>query len=305
MRIIAILFAILFCAPAYAALYTGSGDGAGTFVPPQAALAATWGYNNLVFDDEFTTTGTIDVNNTLNPGYNWLVTNIHPGNTSTLLPSIFSITTPSILNFTQSTANTAAWMVNASAKTTTTYYGRTLTATGWYAEMRFSLSGNSNPNQGNPVNGSEFNWWFMQMDNSLAQAYSFNAGHPCAEVDVFEWGLSSSNSLYSHVLNWTSYNSTTEIGGYDGSSAAIDLTQYHTLGFLWVPTTKNSGTGIIQVYLDGVILNSAINITYTNPSTYYSAMESSTLGYQMLLGYWINGYVSPFGFNVDYVRVWQ
>jgi len=86
-----------------------------SFLPQRA-----WGINNVIFFDDFTSMSTIDINNTLQPGFNWYVgwlnwplQNISPGHGNPIPSSGFLSVANSILTIDASTNNAAGrWDIN-------------------------------------------------------------------------------------------------------------------------------------------------------------------------------------------------
>lgn len=271
--------------------------------PAQPAAAALYGFNRLTFFDDFTSINTIDVNNTLQPGFNWYMRNLVQtgGGIVTQNPSTVSVSS-SVLTFTPNSSSggwlgTYGLVGNAGSATNV---GSGIAAGGGYFECRIAFSPQS------VVNLWPTFWMidqqvFLNVINSL----SFSSNY--AEIDFFEYEGGASYTDWDWYSAATQYkNTNTSIAGTpniaDGS--------YHKIGGLLVPQAKNSGTGLIERYIDGVAYSSSIvNYSATTvspqaqvgaPTGWMAALDHSTLGFNLQIG---SGGGWPI--NVDYVMVWQ
>ncbi|MGB6933324.1 MAG: hypothetical protein WBD91_11140, partial [Acidobacteriaceae bacterium] len=122
--------------------------------PIQPSAAAKHGFNHLTFSDDFLSTDTIDLNNTLAPGYQWYIANAmipqdspdgdrHFGVVQS--PSSVSIAN-SILTFVP-TAKSGGWLTNVGYKGASDprTAGTPIAATGGYFECRMSFDPSFKP----------------------------------------------------------------------------------------------------------------------------------------------------------------
>jgi hypothetical protein len=108
---------------------------------------------------------------------------------------------------------------------------------------------------------------------SLNLNTGYGAAAHFAEFDIFE-GPSDSDT---NVIDWTGTNG----GGlgtsnrvYQGYPSITNPTAMHYYGMLWVPSTQNAGTGLIQFYLDRTHIPS-LDVTYSSGGTPTPACTSS------------------------------
>jgi beta-glucanase (GH16 family) len=122
-------------------------------------------------------------------------------------------------------------------------------------------------------------------------------------LDIFEWQSHQPTQFVGSVHVWRNGS---DIGNNNGSNqwtlpGGTDLSQYHTYGVLWTPTS-------LSWYFDDVLVSSW-NITVAPFNTVFTGQQS----YFLILGqqYGCNwqqtcpGQQSPFDMQVDYVRVYQ
>ena len=279
--------------------------------PPQPTPAITWGYNNLAFFDHFDSLSTIDVNNTLQPGFNWYtqslqgVMSFQNGSPTTYFnenPDSFAIA-DSVLKFNPTNSNPNGNMIWSAGYTGTPsphFVGKTFTSTGAYFEAKFAFDPT--------LTSSNFpSWWAWNKEIPLNSANNTPySGARYTELDFFEyiggpeftdWDYTSTTA---HIKN-----NNTNIGLPGG----INWNQMHTYGCLWVPQSKNGGTGLIQRYFDGVHYPAG-DVSFSS-STVGTNQQGSSVG-------WLSGIdVSPLGMTIqlgtgpgwplfiDYVMVWQ
>jgi hypothetical protein len=238
------------------------------------APATTWGYTNLVLYDNFTST-TIDLNNTLAPGFNWYVNNAWPfmnaGN-SAWLPMNTSTATPSsdlIVSGQQVDMTTDVSHLNESLNTcgslgSQSYVGKAFGG-GFYLEVRMS----ANPALATSAAASWAGWpifWGVPVE-FLDGAFAY--GTPFVEADGFEQFPTGTGTITKEMAlhEWhvgASSSFQFSASNYDVSAAinGADLSQPHRFGFLWVPQSLNSGTGLLQRFFDGVHIT-ASDVTYS------------------------------------------
>jgi len=197
------------------------------------AAAAGAGYTNLVFDDEFNSINTIDVNNTGAPGYNWYVQ--LPFGGGTVPSSAYTVSNGVlVLAYGDHSASWALSTWNCAGNTGHAFrYG--------YFEARVHFD---------PTLGTNAAYW--------PAFWSFPIDHTCGsashwnELDFFEaytGGFASySGAFVGTVHDWTyngSYINCQNANNYTPTS--VDWNQWHILGCLWKP-------GQISWYLDNNLL---------------------------------------------------
>lgn len=138
----AVAAAVLSAIPKPSEAFLGRGGGIiSSGLPSQPVPAAAFGFNTLTFWDDFLSLSTIDVNNTLNPGYNWYVKNIENRVQSA---ASCAINTSSILTFTpDSTASPGGgWLCTPgyTGVTGSRKVGQTIAATGGYFEISMGFN---------------------------------------------------------------------------------------------------------------------------------------------------------------------
>jgi hypothetical protein len=303
--------------PAVAKAFVGGVANVAGTMPVQPAAAATWGFNTPIFWDDFNSLSTIDVNNTLTPGYKWYMryvqgTNVNGGNPIVSPPSSVSVAN-SILTYTP--PSSGGWLTTmgcAGSLGSISLVGDNMAPQGAYFEcsMQYNVSQAQNP------------WWpaFLLFDNNLTLAQPNNLTFPSngyGEIDFMEANWSSgapqlgmrNYTWYSSYANgdhqFRNNNITPNVGtnyGNDGN--------FHRYGALWVPQSKNGGTGLIQRYVDGVHQTDC-DVTYsstTAPSSctpsscatgWMSCLDTNTAGFGLQIG---SGNAWPI--QVEYVMVW-
>lgn len=114
---------------------------------------------------------------------------------------------------------------------------------------------------------------FWLIDIKGLQSANFNRGYGAAgqwvEWDVFE-AKTGGRAADMNAFDWTNIN-----GGQGANNLGLEKqiyelyptvtnpTSQHLYGMLWVPSTKNAGTGLVQFYLDRVHI-AGHDITYTS-----------------------------------------
>jgi hypothetical protein len=299
---IGFLVASLFVTPAHAFINAAGGNPYSN-TPTQPPIAATYGFNTLTLWDDFATTGGFDLNATYNPGYTWYMRAFQfagaqsgqqltvPGNSVSTTNSILTINTT-----TTGPSPYGGWMG------TTGYVGASANPqlvgnafkNGGYFEASVAFDPSNIPSwPGNPTpHGMAF--WLQDNAVGLATSLNQNTGLPGIEFDIFEYYIPQGNVDWGS-FEWTAYNAATSQGSHIYSVSGP--TNFHKYGMLWVPVSKNSGTGLVRFYLDGV--QNGSTITYTSSSPLYAA-DTSTLGLNLMIGS-----MPGWPMLIDYVMVWQ
>lgn len=300
--------------------FGGNGEAArlnqGRIQPPPATK---YGFNRLTFSDDFHSLDTIDVNNTLVPGYTWYMANamipqdspdgnIHTGVVQS--PSSVSVAN-SILTFIPS-AKSGGWLTNVGYKGVSAprTVGIPIAATGGYFECRMSFDPNFKPAasfvypfQYWPAFWIEdINLWLAISDRNTARVNK-------PELDFFEY-FSSSDRYGMDMHDWTNNRNSAGLipSVANASLGSPAFSRMNTFGTLWVPQRKNGGTGIVQRYFNGKHI-SAADVTYSSTTSspqasggfpgVFSDLDTSA-GFVLQIG---SGH--GWAIHVDYVRVWQ
>lgn len=288
-------------------------------MPSQPGIAKTWGFNTPVFWDDFNSIATIDVNNTLAPGYKWYMTNTKipqdsPDGTQaagvTQAPSSVSVAN-SVLTFTPS-AGSGGWLTTTgyTGNSGTRYVGQPIAATGGYFEAKFSYNPNFTP-------AASFSFpfqywpgfWIEDINLWLSINDGVAAGRNLAELDFFEgFGGSGQSNTAFEVHDWTDNIHSVQLNNGQPNLGSPNFNNMNTFGTLWVPQSKNGGTGLVQRFFNGTHLTSA-DVTYSSSTTspeadggftgVFSDLDTS-VGYALQIG---SGHNWPI--NIDYVMVWQ
>lgn len=237
----------------------------GSAHPPIPAPFSAKGFNSVVFFDDFLSTSTIDLADTGDPSKLWFIHNAWPNCTTpsgTLwspLPTMGATPTNTI-----SVANSA---VTISTDITPGITGFQLCSARTFANAQGYV--------GRGFSGGAGYAFRAQFDPSLtvnnyrplalwAAALEFLTGLVAqhTEVDFFELDNLGGNKPQANPVEWDMTAKTSAlIGGVANLSGIIPLDAlFHTYWFLWVPASKNGGTGLMQLYVDGVL---AITINYS------------------------------------------
>lgn len=302
--------AALFPKCAKAGMFIGNGGAVAASVPAQPAAAKLYGYNTLTFFDDFTSLSTIDVNNTLQPGYNWYVSGQRAGagNPIQISPaSCFSVNN-SVLTFTPDTfasghgsaIGTIGWVPGSPVTTVGSNPGFT---GGAYFEVKMSFNADFTRDGG----GAVPSFYLLDKQILLASANGGSLGAGKVELDFFE--CFSSTDINGHDYHWASLGTT-----YANTNNVLsNLSNYqvmNTYGCLYVPQAKTGGGGIVQRYFNGVLASANAVTDYSStgvsskavngsPTGWLSPLDTST-GFNLYVG---SGHSQPI--NVDYVMVWQ
>lgn len=323
-RAIIALVILGFMSPMPVQAFKGGGGPAPVSSGPSVpAPAAAWGFNTLPFDDEFDSISSIDVNNTLAPGFKWYVQSYlfgtHPNQLYVVNSASFSVSS-GVLTYNPNNCSPSCGVTGGNIYSVgwvpgspPTYVGNTIQPTGFYAEARIAYDPSLAPASGN-------RWFpaFWLWDKSIllkeADSLSYGGAH-YTEFDVFEATPNGGGgSVEAQYVDWDWYQpsgTTTQKRNTNYALAVPTIDAgFHTYGLLWVPMVKNGGTGLIQRYVDGVLI-SAGNVTYTSTTAsptpnggyatgWMAGADSSTQGFSVNLQ---TGNGWPM--QIDYVRVWQ
>lgn len=286
--------------------------------PVQPPIAAANGFNTNTVWDDFNDLSTIDVNNTLRPGYNWYMANtMIPQDSSDGTQAAGVIQAPSsvsvnasVLKFNPS-ASSGGWLARTgyTGNTLPRYVGSPIAASGGYFECKMAFDGSLSGGGSFPIQYWPA-FWMIDIQLGLAINDNTNAGFtfPLPELDFMEnhdpthfWWATNDWTSHTALATNTNANQISNMGSPDFASM-------NTYGTLWLKQSQNSGAGLIQRYFNGQHLAGA-DVTYSSSTTspqasggftgVYSDYDTSA-GYNLEIG---SGHNWPI--YVDYVQVWQ
>lgn len=281
--------------------------------------AAQYGFRRLAFSDDFLSLETLDVRNTLAPGFHWYMANamipqdspdgnLHAGVVQS--PASVSVA-DSVLTFIPS-AKSGGWLTNVGYKglSAPRTVGTPIAATGGYFECRMSFDPDFEP-AASFVYPFQY-WpafWMEDIDLWLAINDGNRVRENKPEVDFIEYyGRAIGFDMDMH--DWTSnINSAGLLPGVANVNLGSPAFQkMNVFGALWVPQRKNHGMGLIRRYFNGRHLPAA-DVTYSSATIskqakrgfpgVFSDLDTSA-GFVLQIG---SGHGWPI--HVDYVRVWQ
>lgn len=282
----------------------------GTFIDPPPDTAQAFGATALGFWDHFTSSSTIDLANSGAAGFKWYLTDgvqAGPSNASDLSVS------NSVLHINGNTALAHIQLSTAVCnKTAHTFNGNAFSGGGYFsAKMAFAKAQATSTSDGWPAFWSvALNSRIFDGDVSLTryiepdffEAFPTGVGTISPTMDMHDWDVATSQ-------NRGLSNSVVTLPG----TPSLTLSDFHVYGTLIVPTTKNSGIGLVKRYFDGQHIASA-DVSFTtntdsspvssggpNPSAngVFSIFDSQSV--------FINlgaGNLAANALYVDYVSVW-
>lgn len=280
-------------------------------VPP--APAATWGYNRRTFSSRFNDLSKIDTTNSKVAGFDWYIQNAWPqaqlapsGNlgwanmgvnggsivSGAASNSSFFSTANNIMSIKDTTANGVAWQLHTCCPTGTgtTLVGQTFSNGGYFecvhsCDPSLALSGMATW----PAFWSVDTRWLLGQITRFAELDFFEVfptsnAAPELDFSVHDWnlGVNPGTDTFNNTSNKVTPGVTDSV--------------FYTFGTLWVPTTQNGGTGLVQRYFNGVHMSS-VDQTYTSSGT-WSPLDAAQLMLIIAGGpSWTSRYLS--------VDVWQ
>ena len=291
-----------------------------------AGLAAGFDPNNpaasgysLVFDDEFKTVATIDINNTQLPGFNWYVQ--YPFGPEVTPPTDINVTNGVLTLSPQPGDGSAGGWLATAVKTNSNPEGYNGCAFGggFYVEAKISFD---------PTNiGAGTGWpsfWGESLQHIIGGALPADQWPGQAvgyvhfiEDDFFEYDTYGSgvDTFGGNFIDWYGiYNVTCSPFCQIWNSAhylntvpaGTNWDSWHTIGQLWIPGTPSNGyAGSVQWYFDGIAttdlvtwVDSGVGSPPPTGNFIYSIIDQQSL--VIVLD---TGTTTPM--KVKYVRVWQ
>lgn len=321
---LAVAPSLIFPEPADARRLSGAASFPATPAPPSVpAVASAVGFNTLAFWDGFDDVKTIDVNNTLQPGYNWYLTNTiipqdNPDGSqaagTTQAPSSISVSN-SIMSFTPSQPS-GGWLTNLgyTGNSGARYVGNSIAASGGYFECKMKFD----PLFANPLPAFSFpnNFWPAFWMQDAIQGLHINDQDTTPthgpELDFFEYfGFNplNGNAFVGMITHEWLDNINAASGTGHANFTQVDWNGWHTYGCRWRTQAQNGGTGLIERYLDGAYLTGG-DLTYSSSTTSPQCQTGCSTGvfscFDTSLGFAIQiGSGHNWTMDVDYVMVWQ
>ncbi len=297
------------------------------FILPAPTLAfdpsnpAAFGYS-LVFDDEFDSLNTIDINATGARGYNWYVTKFFSAPTT--LPGDLSISS-GVLTISPSVNSYAYHIATAApASNALGYVGRVFGGgKGFYIEARMSFDDSLARAHGSPAFWAEALQHGIGNDQWPGQSARYTH---FAEIDFLEYNtykFMTNNSFGSYRHDW--YGTPTCTGSFycvapvTGYMAillpfTVTWTDMHVYGYLYTPgSVPNGNMGSIQVYFDGKPYQYTNGLGNSAPFTWIDQGDGTpppngTFQFSIIdkqSFFIILGTSVGAPLNVDYIRIWE
>jgi hypothetical protein len=279
---------------------------ASTIAPPAPAAGA--GYQNLVFEDDFTTTDTIATSATAAAGFKWYwsfdgnaqpwsvqptataatIANGNTGGGSNASPAggVLTLTGPGEPNDALITVPGGA-LNNAQATLPAAGQGNWAHAY-FEAYIQFRIDGNSStqPSSGWPAFWS----WSVQGLRGFGFGGSSLTVPNYSEIDFME--------TYGTIFNNQPGNWTATMHQWPANASSDGNTQHtddewHTYGCLW--TSTGAGTGQVKFYFDGTQVDQTVD----------SGTGQTQFSLEAMSQFIVLGTGKGWDMNVDWVRVWQ
>lgn len=291
-----------------------------TFINPTVpAAASARSFTTLAFYDNFSSTSTIDLSDTLAAGFKWYIHNTFPANangansgwatelsTSAGLLSIGSgyLT---ISNATPSQHPVGVSLMSCGTKGSAPGYVGSVFGGGFYVEVMMSFD----PSHSLAGLAAWPVWWTVTSEELTGAVTHFPELDGYEALPIGTGTFSSAANVHDWIISngVTSQSNQNTNGQIDAALSGYDFTKMHRYGRLWVPASKNSGTGLLQTWIDGVHIT-ANDVTYqsgapatpgatpSNPNGTFFIMESDHLC--LILGAGTN-----WPANFGSVQVWQ
>lgn len=263
--------------------YAGNGSGGAYIWRTNMMPAASYGINNTILFDDFTSLSTIDVNNTKAPGFNWYVdglwddaienntNNPAPANKITQAGSILTLLPPG--NASGACLGTAS-QINGPAGT---FVGR-----GYGGGPAILYEIKMSWDQGTPpTDGNTLTWWSQSLEWT-ATAGTANPVDHAREFDMLE---ATGNSQTANPDTDTLYYTGATNANINAFSAGFGNGSY---GFPpWLATFAYGGNSNNRVIQGGVVYSEVGSVSSLNNqppnATYWTALTYPSGGVQPLL----------------------
>jgi hypothetical protein len=223
---------------------------------PTPAPAAAHGFNCEVFWDNFTSLSTVDVNNTLAPGYKWYVAVAYGGVTDA---SVFQQVSGGLQitpDLNGAHPNSSSLYQMASCAIQASGWVGTAVTGGMYIDVKLTTWG--------PQLGGN-NWWpagwtlgLVQLVGGLPTGQTVNS----PELDLREWA--GTEARYTHIWQLPA---STDIGGQTYVSSTQTFVSPTTYGVLVLKPAQNGGTGTVIGYLNDAVETNSTPVTWSPGGT--------------------------------------
>jgi hypothetical protein len=260
---------------------------------------AIWGFDQLTFFDEFRSLSTVDLDDTRASCFNWYVHNAWPNSTAAngspwpkAAPTLRGDLSISKSGLTIGTDRSGFGEGVATAVASGNGFMGTKFSGGFYAEASFSFDPTL-------VDG-QHSWPAFWAEPIEFLVYGANRW---VELDFIEQRPTPGSPTTLESVMWmaqwqvtSKMGKATGIPNFVAHLGSVDFTKQHKYGTLWVPSSLNNGTGLVQRYFDGQRLPD-LDISYRFDGT-FSVLDSQHM--IIFLGAGPNWPI-----NVRYVKVWQ
>lgn len=316
MRYLSFLAFWLFCSHALAAGHGGPSVPACTATPPSAASAK--GLTNLVRCDAFSTNQQVDTLNSQNQGYDWYPQS--PSTAYSTTPPAYQVNDGTGFSLLGSGGDKAGVLNSGKAlqicgqSASPPYYVGTPVTGSFYAEidMKFSSIQPASPE------GNGIAFWAAGLDHYLPGATNNPPYYPHVELDFLEMfpgnGAGQPAIPRMNILEWPANGvQTCTASNTNVSLSALGnptFTNYNTVGFLFLKSSDNGGTGYFGFYFNNTLIRSCTYSATGTPScsdggvsscTTGSLIEADTQRFEIMMG---TGYY-PWPVTMRNFHVWQ
>lgn len=277
--------------------------------------AHSYNLDHLVKCDTFTNNLEVDLNNSQVPGFNWYTTVI----SGEVMPASNIVSTGTYTTLLGTPDNGfKGEALSIRGNTTAPPYTAGVPVVGsFYAEMDMAFNPVTPP--GN-VTGNSPAFWLSEAYakvNGVIQPSHF----PFVEVDIMEClpntpGLNCVPNFQFHIwrdVGGAFYDQCSSNGAY--STSGINFNNFNTYGLLFIASTDNAGTGILNYYINNV---ATVQCTYTStditcnnfglasPGCTTSKADGDMLSMDVQnIAFTIGAGVKPWPENIRNFHVWQ
>lgn len=233
---------------------------------PPPAPAASAGYNNRVFFDDFSSIDTIDVKATNKPGYKWYATHWFGGFGGVVTPPGNISISSSGLTLGGNAGGAIASIETAIASPVPPFYIGTVFAHGAYSEASIAFDPSLGASAGSNISWPAF--WSMAIEHVYDSYHQADEQWPgqapgyahFAELDFMEafhtpyQSYAGRTNYVGTIHDWSgTYNNRWAYDIYNSNNGfnvgAVDWNKFHIYGCLWVPESKGN-PGRAQWFFD-------------------------------------------------------
>jgi hypothetical protein len=243
----------------------------GGVVPPVGCVdavpapAAAWGLTKETFCDNFTSASTIDTTDSKLAGFKWYIHNTWPSSSSnygwtTLPPTTlaeFSVSSGLTMQPASATpgAGTAIEEFNTCVTNASSGYIGTTFKPPFYIDVTATWAYGTS----GPPSWTTAQWWPIAWTEPAPLFTLGNSGSlNYTEFDLFEGPYGKS----AHFWSWANNE-----GGVIATQNSQNFASGVPIGTLVIPTTMNSGTGLVKGY-NNEVADASLNFTYTTSGNF-------------------------------------